>query len=281
MQHLRPDKKFLRNLAADCYIRANCMATEAAELLIAEIDGKYSLARPAEFCRTWGQRRIATGAVEDAPRSGRPRKLTAAWIDQCITALSHGYIRLETRGPKRVPFRSWAQFCQWSPVAMACLQATGVTSAHLLRACQLSLPTLKRVKIYIRVWLAPATKAARVADATTLLAKHPDWFKAVVWVDAKTLYINPKSTYAWVNTADMSPNDLIREDRRYKARGKELVKLRFYLAVNALCGPVALIWTTGTTGLKSDRLPIPFLPYQVIKEDLLHCRRDCSTQSPH
>lgn len=250
------------------------MPSEAAELLLAEIDGKYTLAKAADYCRRWGQRRIATGGVMDAPRSGRPKQLTADWIDTCITALSHGYIRLEARGPKRVPFRSWAQFCLWSPIARDCLRHTGVTSAHLLRACQLSLPTLKRVKIHIRVYLPPASKAARVADATWLLAKHPDWFKAVVWIDAKTLYINPRDTYAWVNTADMSPNDLIREDKRYKARGKELIKLRFYVAVNALCGPVALIWTTGTTGLRSDRLPIPFLPYQVIMEEALPCRRD-------
>jgi len=33
--------------------------------------------------------------------------------------------------------------------------------------------------------------------------------------------------------------------------------------VNALYGPVALIWVTGTTGMAADRLPIPYLPYKV------------------
>lgn len=271
----------LRNWAADCYIKANRMPSEAAELLLAEINGKFPLAKPADYCKKWGECRIATGGVADAPRSGRPKQLTAGWIDQIITALSQGYIRIETTGPKRVPFRTWSQFCSWSPIARACLEATKVTQAHLLRACQLSLPTLKRVKIQLKVWLAPATKAARVAASTKLLAKPAAWFNSVVWLDAKTLYINPKNTYAWVNTAAMSPHDLVREDKRFKARGKELIKLKFYIAVNALCGPVALVWVTGTTGLKCNRLPIPFLPYQVITADLLHCRICCSRQSQH
>jgi hypothetical protein len=268
MLPLRPNKIALRNWASDCYIKANGSASEADELLTAEISGRFNLAKPIEYCRKWGQRRLATGGVTDATRAGRPKLLTVDWIDQCITALSWGYIRIETAGPKRVPFRTWSQFCSWSPVAKACLDATGVTSAHLLRACQLSLPTLKRVKIHLKVWLAPATKNARVAAATKLLSKHADWFKSVVWVDAKTLYINPKNTYAWVNTASMSPHDLVREDKRFKAKGNELLKLKFYVAVNAVCGPVALIWVNGTTGLKADRLPIPYLPYQVITVEL-------------
>lgn len=273
MPSLRPNKKALRNWAADCYIRANCDAQAAAQLLLAEINGKFWLSRPARFCKKWGTRRMCTGDVHDAPRSGRPRQLTQEWLDQCITALSAGYPRTDATGIKMVPYRTWSQFCKNSPTAQACLEATRVTPAHLLKACMKALPTLKRVKIELKVFLKPENKAARVAACETLLAKTADWFDAVVWLDCKTMYINPTTSYAWVNTAAMSPNDLVREDRRVNARGKELVKLKFYIAVNAKLGAVALVWVTGTKGLKYDRRPPPLKPYLVIMEEIQDCSR--------
>lgn len=259
MAPARPNKLILRTWAADSYIKAGCNAVAAAGLLSKKIAGKFRLSQPARFCKTWGERRISTGTVSDAARSGRPRKLTEDWVDRLITALSHGYERMDSTGRKRLPYRTWSQFCRECPVAADCLAQTKVTPGHLLRVCMQALPTLKRVKIQFRVWLKPAVKAQRVADSTTLLSKPISWFKAVVWIDAKTLYINPTSCYAWINTATMSPHDLTREDKRVRARGKELVKLKFYIAVNALCGPVKLVWVTGTTGMAYDRNPVPYL----------------------
>ena len=279
MTRLRANKKSFRNLAADCYIRANRNASEAAELLKAELAGKRGVPRPERFCRRWGERRLATGGVEDAVRSGRPKKLTEEWVDRVITALSQGYEMPTSTGTKTVPYRTWTQFCQNSTVAMECLEATGVTPAHLLKICQLTLPTLKRVKIQVKVWLRPEIKAQRVAAATKLLDLPSSWFESVVWMDCKTMYINPTTYYAWVDTATMSPNSLVKEDKRCRARGKELVKLKFYIAVNALYGPVALIWVTGTTGLAYDRLAPPQGPYLVITGGIQHCRLGCSGQN--
>ena len=217
--------------------------------------------------------------MEDAARSGRPKKLTEEWVDSCITALSHGYEMETTTGTKRVPYRTWAQFCQNCPTAMQCLEATGVTPAHLLKTCLATLSSLKRVKIQVKVWLKPEIKAQRMAAAAKLLELPPAWFEGVVWLDCKTMYINPTSFYAWVDTATMSPHDLVKEDKRCRARGKELVKLKLYIAVNALCGPVALVWVTGTTGLAYDRFPPPQGPYLVIREDSLHYRMGCSAHS--
>jgi len=261
MVRLRPSKKALRNLAADCYVRANRNASEAAELLKAELDGKRSVPRPERFCRRWGERRLASGGVEDAPRSGRPNKLTEDWVDRCITALSHGFEMPTSTGTKTVPYRTWSQFCQNDPTALECLEETGVTPAHLLRTCVATVPTLKRVKIQVKVWLKPEIKSQRVAAAAKLLDLPPAWFESVVWLDCKTMYINPTNYYAWVDTATMSPHDLVKEDKRCRARGKELVKLKFYIAVNAKCGPVALVWVTGTSGLAYDRFPPPRGPY--------------------
>lgn len=276
----KPDKHILRTWGADCYIKAGNNAEAAAGLLRQKIGGRFSLSHPTRFCQTWGERRLNTGTVTDAPRSGRPKKLSQAWVDRVITALSHGYERIDTTGTKRLPYRTWSQFCRESPVAAACLGATKVTPEHLLRVCMQTLPTLKRVKIQFKVWLKPAVKAQRIADSTTLLSKPSSWFKAVVWLDAKTLYINPTSCYAWINTATMSPHELTREDKRVRARGKELVKLKFYIAVNALCGPVKLVWVTGTTGMAYDRNQVPYLVRLAFNDRSPMNRRGCSTQSP-
>ena len=250
-------------MAADAYLEANKDPKEAAVLLKDKLGGLMGLSRPAAYCQKWGERRLQTHTVADAPRSGAPKKLKEEHVDAVITSLSFGYIRLDTSGPTRVPFSSWSFFTNNDPTAVSVLASTGVTPRHLLRACQATLPTLKRKKIQLRVWLRPATKAERVADSQTLLGKTDRWFFSVVWVDAKTLYINPTTAYAWVNTADMAGHKLEREDRRVRPKKSLAVKLKFYIAVNALYGPVALVWVTGTTGMAADRLPIPYLPYKV------------------
>ena len=265
MQNTMPttgmSKLELRNLAADCYLESSRDKKAAARLLLERLDGRAVVSRPVRFCCYWGERRIESGSVKDRPRAGRPKKLTSVWVDAVLTDLSKGYARDDSTGRKLVPYRSWSQFCCNSPVADACLSTTRVTPRHLLRVCLAALPTLKRVKIQLRVWLKPVTKQARVDECEKLLLKSVDWMDAVIWCDGKTLYINPTTAYAWVNTADMSPHDLVREDRRVRVRGGDQVKLKFYIAVNAKVGPVKLVWVTGTTELTADRVSPP---YQVI-----------------
>lgn len=253
----------LRSMAADAYLEANRIPKQAAAILKAKLGGRMGLSRPAAFCQKWGERRLQTHTVDDAPRSGRPKQLSEQHVDAVITALSYGYLRLDSTGPTRVPFSSWSFFTNYDPTAISVLSATKVTPRHLLRACLATMPTLKRKKIQLRVWLRPATKAERVADCQNLLGKTDRWFQSVIWVDAKTLYINPTTAYAWVNTADMAGHTLEREDRRVRPKPSQAVKLKFYIAVNALMGAVALVWVTGTSGLTAARLPIPYLPYMV------------------
>lgn len=217
------------------------------------------LSRPVGFCKHWGEHRLLHHNVNDAPRSGRPKKLSSEQIDTVITALSQGWVLLGANEAKRLPYSSWSDFITNCPAARTVLATTGVTPRHLLRACQATLPTLKRVKIQLRVWLKPATRAERIATSQILLGKADEWFQSVVWVDAKTLYICPKSAFAWVNTADMMSHQmLVREDRRIRTKPSQMVKIKFYIAVNALCGPVTMVFTTGTTGMSADRVNPPY-----------------------
>ena len=252
-------KHELRSMAADAYLQAGEDAALAADLLKDKLGGSMPLTRPKEYCVKWGLRRLETHNVNDAPRTGRPRKVSKEQIDTLITALSQGWLLMGVHEAKRLPYSSWAHFCKNCPAAITVLQSTGVTPRHLLRACQATLPTLKRAKIQLRVWLKPATKAERVATSQILLGKTFEWFKSVVWVDAKTLYICPKSAHAWINTADMMAHSmLVREDRRIKTKTSQVVKIKFYIAVNALCGPVTMVFTTGTTGMRADRVNPPY-----------------------
>lgn len=198
--------------------------------------------------------------MNDRARSGRPKRLSPEQVDAVITSLSQGVVLLGAHEAKRLPYSSWAKFCTTSPVAIKVLEESRVTPRHLLRACKATLPALKRVKIQLRVWLKPDTKAERVATCEILKDKAEEWFNSVVWVDAKTLYICPTSAYAWINTADMLGHSmLVREDRRIKPKPSQMVKVKFYVAVNALAGPVALVFTTGTTGMRADRVQPPYL----------------------
>ena len=249
----------LRSMAADAYIQGGRNPQVAAEILKEALGGNMPLSKPAQYCKKWGCRRLETHTVNDAPRSCRPKKLTRDGIDQVITALSQGWVLMGANEPKKMPYSSWSQFCRMCPTAIRVLQATGVTRRHLLRACQATLPSLKRKKIQLRVWLKPETKAERVATSQHLLGKTKEWFESVVWVDAKTLYICPKSAFAWINTADMMAHSmLVREDRRVRTKPSQLVKLKFYIAVSALVGPVCLVFTTGTTGMPANRVNPPY-----------------------
>ena len=81
----------------------------------------------------------------------------------------------------------------------------------------------------------------------------------MVWVDAKTLYICPESAFAWMNTADMMAHSMLgREDRRIRTKPSQLVKIKFYIAVSALVGPVCLVFTTGTTNMPANRVTPPY-----------------------
>jgi hypothetical protein len=248
-----------RSIAADCYLQANEDAEVAAELLKDRLGARQTPCRPKIYCEFWGKRRLTTHNVADAPRSGAPRRLSQQQIDVAITALSQGWLLLGANEATRKPYSSWLDFCTNCPTASNILQSTGVHPRHLLRACKATLPTLKRAKIQLRVWLKPATKAERVSKSQTLLGMTDGWFQSVVWVDAKTLYISPKSAFAWINTADMMAHSmLVREDRRIKPKPSQMVKIKFYIAVNAMYGPVAMVFTTGTTGMTADRANPPY-----------------------
>lgn len=248
-------RRIKRTLAADAWMFARGDMKEAVPVFKAWLrEQRLTCSNHARFIRRWGIQRAVSFHLEDDKHTGSPRRLSAAHVEEALQGLLEG----EQKGDTREAWASFAEYCRKSAVAADVLAGSGVTEKHLLRALKAALPTLKRVRIEVRVFLSPETKQARVDAAKELLEKPKEWFDATVWADAKVLYVCPKSRKAWVDTATFDENDTVVEDKRAAAKGKQLIKLKLYLAVNSLVGAVHLVYVTGTTGLRADRVDPPY-----------------------
>lgn len=119
---------------------------------------------------------------------------------------------------------------------------------YLLQCMKKFDPTLTQKQAKARPALSEAQKADRKEKAAILIAKDDNYFKRVFWIDAKTIYMTPmRGRYAWNNC---NHQHRVIEDERFKP-SRKVVKLNYYACVNYLKGPVAIIFVTGTTGLKS------------------------------
>jgi hypothetical protein len=200
---------------------------------------------PTSFVQYWGQQWQEYHSTEGhAGKSGRPRLLSLKDAKACLDQL----LKWREAGLKG-PYRSMHDLVKNSHAVRGIVSMTGASKRTLLRAMQEICPTLQFKKLKVKAKLTERHKQERVAVCTKHLGVPDNTLETVVWIDAKTMYMNITHRYGWV---DASKEDVF-ETKRTSSRKANIIKLKYYIAVNARLGAVALHFYTGTTGMPAQR----------------------------
>lgn len=204
---------------------------------------------PEKAIRKWGKQMEEKGHVRAAHhKAGRKSKLSS---DQVAT-LVHELLGWRKAG-MTAPYASIHRFCVDNPTAKKIKAKTGVCTETIRRQLHAQLPRLSRVLLKVKAKLTEAHKSARVNACKRLLRvplKELEW---VVWVDAKTLYVNLNHRYGWIDKASATPEDHVLQHHLAGKSSRSTCQVKYYAAVNAKVGTIGLYFITGTTGMPANR----------------------------
>lgn len=199
-----------------------------------------------KFIAKWGRRLLPAGEVESrAGHSGRKPRLSAEDCRVCHEQ-ARGWFSQGRDGP----YESGKQLVNENPVVAEVVRRADVKPRTLVDSIKRIFPRFKFAKLASKKPLSEHNRQDRLATCKKYQHLDPEVLDKVVWIDQKTLHFNRKARYGWIDSGDMDYYyDTI---KRPTYKSKRLV-IKYYIAVNALLGPVALITYTGTSGLPAKR----------------------------
>lgn len=200
---------------------------------------------PRSFIAYWRHQQQQHNSVKGhASNSGRNSLLSKAQAKRCLD------IALNWRKDGRSgPYRCVQDLINKAPAVRKIMESSGASPRTLTRAMKSLCPTFGYKKLTVKAKLTTKHREARVAVCQKNLQVSDDTLQTVVWIDAKTMYMNITDRYGWVDTAE----DDIFETHRPASRKSNIIKLKYYIAVNARLGAVKLVFYTGTTGMPAER----------------------------
>jgi hypothetical protein len=242
-----------RHHAASAWIATNGDIPSAVDMFtktLHDLGMKLPLA-PASFVRYWGEPWPKVKSVAGrASRSGRPRLVTDKQAKRCVDVV----LQWREDGLSG-PYKSIRHLINTSTYVKGLVEANSASPRTLARAMQRVCPTLSYKKLVVKAKLTAKHKEDRVAVCKQHLEASDDTLETVVWVDAKTMLMNITHRYGWV---DCLKEDVF-ETTRASTRKSNIIKLKYYIAVNARLGPVMLAFYTGTTGMPAERDGVTYL----------------------
>lgn len=188
------------------------------------------------------------GTIRDAPRTGAPTKVTDEEAVRAVELLWAGFKDAEGQQQYYSSLQHALDTCPaLEDLRRGCAHGKGVTAETLLTHMKRVEPRLRKRRVEFRRELSPANRRERVAASTKLLLWGTSRLRRVFWIDAATVWLVPKGMRV------LAPPgcELVVEDSRLN-NTKRMQKLKFYVCVNAIFGPVMLKFVTGTTGLPAD-----------------------------
>lgn len=199
----------------------------------------------ASFVQRWGKQWQEHKSINgSASSSGRYRLISDAQAKACLDVLLNW-----RQDGLAGPYRSIQALVTSSPVARGILQRSGAGTRTLSRAMKRICPTLSFKKLTIKAKLSERNKEQRVAVCQRHMTVADSTLETVLWIDAKTMYMNITHRYGWVD----SSKDDVYETKRTSSSKANIIKLKYYIAVNARLGAVKLVFYTGTTGMPAAR----------------------------
>jgi hypothetical protein len=200
---------------------------------------------PGEFISTWADRLTPKGDLRsNAHRSGRKPKLTNAQVQRAYKAI----LAYEKAGRSR-PYESQIQIAAECPYVKQLLTKTGSCMSTLLARIRQKHPRFGRYLLRTRWHMTDECQQQRLATAQNLLDNYGDKLDYVVHLDAKTVYLQEKKIYGYVDLAVGYTVSRIPA----ATKNSRVIKLRYYAAVNAKLGAFFIIYYTGTTDMPAKR----------------------------
>jgi hypothetical protein len=230
----------LRSYAATCWLWAESPAAAAAFFRQKYPD---AVRRPGEFCKKWGLRLRETSTVADAPGRGRRCKVSEADARRGAAIMMAGP---PGRG-SGVGFTSIQHALEHSPELRNILERSRVTPATLLRHMRRAQPNLVQRALRFRPPLSQKNRKLRLQLAKRnrrLLHDQPAYWRRVIWLDAKKLWVRPEGGLVWTDRRRPLP---ILSYPGYSSSGRAQL-LHYYAAVQADLGPIGIVFVTGTPG---------------------------------
>lgn len=238
-----PDKALLelRRIAIECYT----LSGENIEPAVALFNSRcpqHGKTTPSRFIREAWLLHTLTYSLHTQRNQGRPRALSDAAAAAAVKVLWAGY---EAEGQQRF-YTSIEAACKGSVQLAAVVEQHGITPRTLLSAMQRVEPRCRRQLLVVKRPHSPENRRQRVRCCEQLGDWSLNRLLRTCWIDAATIWLVPKNMKVFA-----PPHvHMVETDARHPTHSTKIRKLRFYICINALLGPVALQFITGTTDLE-------------------------------
>lgn len=197
------------------------------------------------YVQKWGPRLGADGAIEGhEAHAGRPAQLSPWHVDKAYKAA----LAWKQQGRDR-PYPSTDDLADLCPGFRQVLEETGVAASTLIKRIQQLYPHFHRAKLKARHVLTVAEMASRVIICKQLVSMERRVLLRVVFLDMKTIWMWEKNAYGWIDTSKRAQFDAIKPLRDQG----QVMRLKYYGAVNVLLGPFFIWFVTGTTGITAHQ----------------------------
>lgn len=238
---------FHRSAAVEAHRQRPNSLADAGRLLV-EMCTRQNLdppKNPPQFVKYWKDRMTKKGNIlSRAHMSGCKFKVTTRQVQLAYNAI----IGWEAAGRER-PYESAKDIAAECAPVKKLLALTGVHITTLISRIKALHPKFGRKKLRTRWVLSEENRLERLDVALQLKAKEQAELQKVVHLDAKTVYMQEKSIFGYV---DLAVGYNIASTKPAKKRGK-VIKLKYYAAVNAKLGAFFIRFYTGTTDMPATR----------------------------
>lgn len=190
---------------------------------------------------------VKRGTLAHKPGAGRKRRLPLMVAIQCANVLMNGYT---TADGQRMWYTSINEACTINPILSKALTDYNIKPNTLLKACKRACPKLSRRALTVKPPLQNKrhnVQEKRLSTALHLNSLPRHMFMRTFWLDGASVCVRPDgSIMVWASSDEQN---LLRTDPHLALQNKKCVWLKYYACVNALEGPVGLVFVSGTTGL--------------------------------
>lgn len=235
----------IRWLAIVCYYWAHRNITLAVRIFTAAATGCWTPANPIEFIRFWVQNLQSRFTLADAPRTGRRCKVPVELALECADVLKAG---VRDGDDMHHHFHTLDEAINTDPIFMFTMIECDVNRETLLRAMHNADPDLTLRHQETKWMFTQEERLLRVyyADVMRKIDRDDPLFKyTIIFFDEASIYVSCQNgRLVWCSKHGDRPLHLTRH-----AGNKYKNKMKFYIGVNSLLGPLGPYFTTGTTGL--------------------------------